>query len=104
MNGFDGRRAGEDRIPSVQEFEGFGELTVGGSVAGGDVNRLVFTALAMLNHPLINSFLLANKVKMSDRITKTRIFPRPGMSLLDGVYEEEVLPQGSIVLEQQENE
>lgn len=84
MSEFNGRRADEDVIPTVQEFEGFGELTVGGSVAAGDVNRIVFTSLAMLNDPVINAYLLANKVRLQDRITKTRIFPREGMSLPDG--------------------
>lgn len=84
MSGFDGRRTNEDIIPRVKDFEGFGELTVGGSVAAGDVNRVLFTALAILNSPQVNSFLLANRVKLSDRITKTRIFPREGMALPDG--------------------
>jgi hypothetical protein len=84
MSEFNGRRADEDIIPTVEEFDGFGELTVGGSVAAGDTNRLVFTALAMLDDPAVNQYLLANKVKMQDRITKTRIFPRDGMSLPGG--------------------
>lgn len=84
MSNIDGRRTNEDLIPQVQEFEGFGELTVGGSVAAGDVNRVLFTSLAMLNHPTVNAFLLANRVKMSDRMTKTVIFPREGMSLPGG--------------------
>lgn len=86
MSSFDGRSANEDTIPKVQEFEGFGELTIGGSVAAGDVTRVLFTALAMLNDPTVNSFLLANKLKMSDRVTKTRIFPRTGMALPNGEF------------------
>lgn len=90
MSSFDGRSANEDNIPKVQEFEGFGELTVGGSVASGDITRVLFTVIAMLDDPMVNSFLLANKLKMSDRITKTTIFPREGMSLPNGeVYSEQ---------------
>jgi len=80
----DGRKTDEDSIPTIQMFEGFGELTVGGSVSGGDTTRVVFTALAMLNDPLVNSYFLAQKMKMSDRMTKTRIFPRDGMVLPNG--------------------
>ncbi len=80
----DGRKADDDSIPTIQMFEGFGELTVGGSVSGGDSTRVVFTALAMLNDPMVNSYFLAQKLKLSDRMTKTRIFPRDGMALLNG--------------------
>jgi hypothetical protein len=80
----DGRKTDEDAIPTIQEFEGIGELTVGGSVSGGDTTRVVFTALAMLNDPLVNSYFLAQKMRMTDRMTKTRIFPRDGMALLNG--------------------
>ncbi|KKN02511.1 hypothetical protein LCGC14_1116830 [marine sediment metagenome] len=80
----DGRKANEDLIPTIQMFEGFGELTVGGSVSGGDSTRVVFTALAMLNDPMVNSYFLAQKLKLSDRMTKTKIFPRDGMALLNG--------------------
>lgn len=80
----DGRKKSEDTIPTIQEFEGFGELTVGGSVSGGDTTRVVFTVLAMLNDPLVNSYFLAQKMKMTDRMTKTRIFPRDGMALPNG--------------------
>ncbi len=80
----DGRKANEDSIPTIQMFEGFGELTVGGSASGGDTNRVLFTALAMLNYPMVNSYFLAQKLKLSDRMTKTRIFPRDGMALLNG--------------------
>ena len=80
----DGRKTDEDIIPTIQEFEGFGELTVGGSVASGDTSRVVFTALSMLNHPIVNSYFLAQKLKLSDRMTKTNIFPRDGMALPNG--------------------
>ncbi len=80
----DGIKTKEDSIPTIQMFEGFGELTVGGSVSGGDSTRVVFTALAMLNDPMVNSYFLATKLKLSDRMTKTPIFPRDGMSLPNG--------------------
>lgn len=101
MSSFTGLR--EDLIPKVQEFEEFGELTVGGSVAAGDINRVIFTSLSMLNNPTINAFLLANKVKMSDRITKTRIFPREGMALPDGKVYEEVEEEKLELPKEQEN-
>lgn len=84
MSEFNGTRANEKMIPTVQKFEGVGELTVGGTVAGGDVNRVVFTTLALLNDPMVNSYLLANKVRLQDRMTKTMIFPREGMALPHG--------------------
>lgn len=80
----DGRKTNEDSIPTIQMFEGFGELTVGGSAVGGDRTRVVFTALAMLNDPMVNSYFLAQKLKLSDRMTKTAIFPRDGMALPNG--------------------
>lgn len=80
----DGRQAKEDTIPIIQMFEGIGELTVGGSAAGGDSGRVLFIAVAMLNDPLVNSYFLAQKLKLSDRMTKTKIFPREGMALPNG--------------------
>jgi len=75
----------EDKLePTIKEYSGFGELTIGTS----DANKVIVTALCMLNDPLINQFFLDNKLKMVDRITKTRIFPREGMFLPDGVYTE----------------
>ncbi len=88
----DGRKTNEDSIPTIQMFEGFGELTVGGSASGGDRFRVLFIALAMLNDPMVNSYFLAQKLKLSDRMTKTKIFPRDGM----------VLPNGGIFSEPQE--
>lgn len=70
----------EDFIPVIKEYPGFGELTTGSS----DPNRILFTALSMLNNPLINQFLLDCKLKLKDRMTGTAIFPREGMDLLDG--------------------
>ena len=99
----DGRKTNEDTIPTIQDFEGIGELTVGGSVSGGDTTRVVFTALAMLNDPLVNSYFLAQKMRMTDRMTKTRIFPRDGMALLNG--ETYTTPQEEVIAlpETQEN-
>jgi hypothetical protein len=84
MSELNGMRANEDIIPEIKEFEGVGELTVGGTVAGGDANRVIFTALSIANDPAVNSYLLANKVKLTDRVTKTKIFPREGMALPNG--------------------
>lgn len=104
MTSFDGRGAAEDNIPSVQMFEGIGELTVGGTVAAGDATRVLFTALAVQNDPNVNAYLLANRLKLSDRLTKTKIFPRDGMALPGGeVYsapQEETLELPAV----QENE
>ena len=80
----DGKKKNEDTIPTVQYFKGIGDLTVGGSASGGDATRMLFNALAMLNNPMVNSYLLAQKLKLSDRMTKTKIFPRDGMALPNG--------------------
>jgi hypothetical protein len=86
MSSFDGRKANEESIPVIQHYEGFGELVTGGS----DVLKVLTTALCMLDDPRVNQYLLDCKLKLSDRITKTKIFPRKGMSLPDGMtYEEE---------------
>ena len=70
----------------VEEFEGFGEITVGGSSSNW---YLEMVGQCLANHPLTNKFFLANKLKIVDRMTKTRIFPRVGMALPNGeVYEE----------------
>jgi hypothetical protein len=87
-------------VARIEEFEGFGELTVGGS---GDNWRIVMISLVLLDNPRLNQFLLANKLKLSDRITKTKIFPRDGMSLPGGeVYQspsEEVLETAETITE-----
>lgn len=70
-----------DNMPQIKEFEGIGELTVGGNIGLGDTTRILFTALCLINDPHVNEFFLANKVNISDRITKTQIFPREGMLL-----------------------
>lgn len=74
-----------DRVePKIKEYPNFGELTIGSS----DVTKVIVTALCMLDHPLVNQYFLDNKLKLTDRITKTKIFPREGMRLLEGVYHE----------------
>ena len=74
----------DEKIPSVENFPGVGELTVGGTVAGGDTTRILFTALALADNPVVNQYLLANKLKLTDRMTGTQIFPREGMALPGG--------------------
>jgi hypothetical protein len=72
-------------VLKIDYFEGIGELTVG---VGGQLPTIV-TALCLLDHPVVNKYFLAQKLKLSDRTTKTQIFPRPGMALPDGeVYQE----------------
>ncbi len=69
----------------IENFEGIGEITIG---VGSD-KHILTTAIVLLNHPEINKFLLLQKLRLSDRITKTKIFPREGMVLPDGeVYTE----------------
>ncbi len=71
----------------IESFEGIGELTIG---IGSD-KHILTTAIVLLNNPQINKFLLVQQLKMSDRITKTKIFPREGMALPDGeVYHEPI--------------
>ena len=64
----------------IEDFEGVGELTIG---VGSD-KHILTTAIVLLNNPAVNKFLLAQKLSMSDRITKTKIFPREGMALPNG--------------------
>jgi len=72
-------------VLKVENFEGFGELTIGVS----SQMNIVVTALCLLDRPIVNKFFLAQKLKLTDRITKTKIFPRPGMALPNGeVYQE----------------
>ena len=69
----------------IENFEGVGEITIG---VGSNWNIIV-TALCLQNHPQVNKYLLAQKLKLGDRITKTRIFPREGMALPNGeIYKE----------------
>jgi hypothetical protein len=70
----------------IEWFEGIGEITVGGTSSNW---YLLLVALCIQNNPQLNKFLLLNKLKITDRITKTKIFPRKGMALPDGeTYEE----------------
>jgi hypothetical protein len=51
--------------------------------------------MALQDDPLVNSYFLAQKLKLSDRMTKTKIFPRDGMALPNGeTYSE---PQEEVV-------
>ena len=72
-------------LTKIENFEGIGELTVG----VGNTLYILVTAICMFDDPKINYFLLAQKLKLSDRLTKTKIFPREGMALPDGeIYHE----------------
>jgi len=69
----------------IENIEPFGELVMG----VGSNWHIILTALCAIDNPNANKFLLGQKLKMSDRITKTQIFPRDGMALPDGeVYSE----------------
>ncbi len=73
---------------SIENFEGIGDITTG----IGGVEHVLAVSLCILNNPQVNKFLLAQKLKLSDRITKTKIFPREGMALPDGeVYHEPIM-------------
>jgi hypothetical protein len=77
---FNGRPADVDSVPIIKNYEGLGDLVVGRTAD----TRVVIIALCMLNNPLVNQYLLDNKLKLSDRITKTAVFPREGMALPNG--------------------
>jgi hypothetical protein len=69
----------------IENFEGIGEITIG----VGSNWYIIAISLCILNHPQVNKFLLAQQLNLSDRLTKTKIFPREGMALPDGeVYTE----------------
>lgn len=71
----------------IEHFEGIGDLTIG----VGSNWQILFTTLCIQNHPEANKFLLANKLKLADRMTKTPIFPRKGMALPNGeTYKEPI--------------
>jgi hypothetical protein len=77
----------------MEEFEGIGEITVGGASSNW---YIIAVALCLLNDPQVNKFMLANQLKVTDKIAKTKIFPRENMALPNGeVYKapekEEVL-------------
>lgn len=67
----------QDSIPVIKHYEGFGELVTGSN----DALKVLATAICMFDNPLVNQYLLDNQLKLQDRITKTQIFPREGMSL-----------------------
>lgn len=70
--------------PKIKNYPGFGEITLGTS----SHERIIFTALCMLNNPQVNQYLLDHQLKLIDNLTKTRIFPREDMTLPDGIYME----------------
>ena len=81
---------------NIETFDGFGELTIGVGSNWG----IIITAICMLDNPTVNKFLLAQKLKLSDRITKSKIFPREGMTLPNGeVYK---MPAPSVVEKEEE--
>lgn len=85
----------------IESFEGVGELTVGGSSSNW---YLIIVALCLLNDPQVNKFMLANKLKVSDRITKTKVFPRNGMALPNGEVYEEPEEEEVLTLPEEETE
>jgi len=65
----------------VEKIAPLGELAVG----GGSVSaQFLLTSLCILDDPNLNHYFLVNQVKLQDRLTKTRIFPRDGMALPNG--------------------
>ena len=69
----------------IESFDGVGEVIVG---VGSNWHKLIF-AFVLLDNPNVNQYFLAEQLKLSDRITKTKIFPREGMALPGGeVYAE----------------
>lgn len=67
-------------VIKIEHFEGIGDLTIG----VGSNWQIIVTALCIQNHPQTNKFLLAQKLKLTDKMTKTQIFPREGMALPNG--------------------
>ena len=85
MVGFRGTRPAENI--TTQNLTNIGEVMVGGlSTADPVLQRMyvILLALINMNDPFANEALLAQKVKFSDRLTGTKIFPRPGMALPNG--------------------
>jgi len=80
MSDFQAKSGAEVLTPVIKEYPGIGELVTGSN----DPNKVLFTALCMLNDPTINQYLLDCRLRLADRITKTVIFPREGMSLPEG--------------------
>ena len=86
MSEFNGKSAADTALPIIETYEEFGELSVGGN----DVQKILVTALCMLNHPTVNKYFSDNKLKLKDRITGTVIFPRAGMAFPGGtLYDKE---------------
>ena len=74
----------------IENFEGIGEITIG----VGSNWHIIAVALCLLDHPQVNKFLLAQQLKLEDRITKTKIFPREGMALPGGeIYTEPTMDE-----------
>ena len=73
----------------LENFEGIGEITIG----VGSNAHMTFVALSLLNDPQVNKFLLAQKLKLEDRITKTKIFPRKNMALPNGEFYKEIIQE-----------
>ncbi len=71
--------------PKIKEYPGFGEITLGTS----SYDRILFTAMCMSDNPQINQYFLDLQLNLMDNTTKTKIFPREGMSLPgDATYTE----------------
>lgn len=97
MSTFKGKN---EYTPIVRNYEGVGELAVGGS----DVQKILATALCLLNHPVVNQYFLDGKLRLQDRITKTRIFPREGMALPNGqTYTAPVVEEVSVSNQTEDN-
>ncbi len=73
--------------PVIVDLEGIGEV-VGGQ--HGNATLTLVVAMCALNNPQVNKYFLASNLKVSDRLTGTKVFPREGMSLPVGeTYVEE---------------
>ena len=70
----------DDKVPAVLNFEGIGEIMV----SHGNATTALAVAMCLLNNPNVNKYFLASNLKLDDRLTGTRIFPREGMSLPEG--------------------
>ena len=77
----------------IEHFDGIGELTIG----TGSNWHIIAVALCLLNSPEVNKFFLFQNLSLVDRMTKTKIFPRIGMALPNGVVYQE--PQAKVVEE-----
>ncbi len=84
----------------IVEFEGVGEITVGGASSNWYV---IMVALCLQDDPQVNKYMLANKLRIVDRMTKTKVFPRAGMALPDGEVYEEPAAEEVLTLPETEN-